>query len=175
MSKKIVSIHGKPISSDQRVTPAAYVHGLRALWVIGAIKQDTYFLASQVAAKCQNSEVREVNLTKQEAMSTCVRQGGTGPVVTGPVGSAHLTFVEALQQLHFKCGMLNHINPQYLDEADAADRHFTLNPINQFPWSDTTPLYFRLPDMLGNIFNSQVAALFAPAQELKSLAIDLRG
>lgn len=175
MSKKIVSIHGRPITSEQRVSPAAYVHGLRALWVIGAISQDSYFLAAQVAAKCQIHDVREVNLTKQEATTTCVRQGGTGPVITGPVSADHLAFVGALQQLHFKCGTLSHINPQLLDEEDAQERHFTLNPINQYPWSDTTPLYFRLPPVLNNIFDAQVSAMFAPAQNLNALALDLRG
>lgn len=161
MSKKIVNLHGHAISSDRRVNPIEVMQGIRALWSVQLLSQNAWFLGTMVAARAQQHSVREVNLTFSEATKLTVRQGPQ--LFTGAVSKSKLEFIEAMQVLHFKVGMLSHINPQLLEEEDASERHFTLNPVGQFPWSDETPIYFRLPAFAGVDFERDVKAMYNDA------------
>lgn len=169
---KIVNIHGHVIPSTVRVTPAQCVHHLRALWVCGEIQQDGYFLGAIALAAMQRHGAPTVSLTRRDAMS--VYTNVRGNVFTGPVSAELLEFTIALQQLH-KFGILNDIEEHKFDEADAAERHFTLSPQlrNNERWGVDTPIYFRLPTASHEVIGEQVKTAFQQRMSKLTAALDL--
>lgn len=156
---KIVSINGAPLASVLRITPAPIVHHLRALWVCGAVTQDTYFLGVAALGVMQANEAPTIALSRTQAETVYTELHGN--VFTGPVAQNRLAFVTALQQLHL-WGMLNHFDLSLLDESDAAERHFTLSPqlSSDDRWDKETLIYFRLPTATADEYAARVAEVF---------------
>lgn len=72
----------------------------------------------------------------------------TGEGVRLSRGEVSLKYVNALQQLHWFCGIHNDIQESRLDSPDFADYHFTgLTNVNPgVHWTERTPITYRLTD-----------------------------
>lgn len=171
----IVSLDGKRFASVLRITPDKVVHQLRALWVARIISTDAFFLGAMVMGDMQRNDLQEVCVSHTQAQRAFTGVKGTnGNVFTGPVDSNRLSFILALQDLQFKAGITNHFDKDRLNDVDAAQRHFTLDPTQPRDlWSDATPIYFRMPSQPAEEYNEAIAVLFQAGMKVCQHRVDI--
>ncbi len=129
---------------ENPISPIGVLQALYGLWVSGVVSQDAFFLGAQVCQMMHAAEVTQVVHTGVAAQNTVVMMGST--LYSGKVSKDLGKYVGALQDLHFRAGLLNDLAEPALFKEENRKRHFTLSPSMTAGrhYSSRTPIYFRV-------------------------------
>lgn len=144
-------------SSSREFTPAHAPYLVRALydlWMTGQIAPSAYHLGVQVAVRFQETDCLKTVLIPMEASRKFV-EDERGIILSGLPFVVAEDYITALQDLHFKAGILNHYLDAELERENAHEGHFTLDPMASagVNYTINTPIFFKFDpremDILG--------------------------
>lgn len=120
-----------------------------SLLFTGLIGYPAFALASHVLVRMMDLDVRQITVSLTDLRGITLNEAEKGRVLVGEVRTAPAAYVEALQDLHFRCLIHNAHTEVALDAEDVAYRHFSLNPSLSIGvhWGQNTPITFRLPSV----------------------------
>lgn len=135
---------GTPLAD--RLGPLSVIHGLHGLWASRVIGQDAFFLGAQVCQRMLHEKTIAVDYSGELAHSHYTVLSGA--VYTGPIAKDLTSYITALQDLHFRGGLLSSLNPVDITNSygDETRTHFTVAP-DMLAGSDydyTTRIYFHV-------------------------------
>ena len=146
----IVSLRGsdEQEESSKRVFAPAHapylVRALRDLWVTGQLAPSAYHLGVQVAVRMQETDCLKVVIVPMEASRKFV-ETEDGAIISGLPFVVAEDYITALQDLHFKAGILSHYLDAELERENAHKEHFTLDPMLSagVHYTINTPIFFK--------------------------------
>lgn len=142
MSRKLALVPPKA----EAVSPDDLLEALPLLVNLKYISPSSYALGAQVCMEMKRLGVRQLIYDWRVAVQSYVRS--EEGFLVGPPTDSDTIFVEALQDLHFRGGLLNAFDEARLNEEDCWERHVTLSPTQHINchYSRVTPIYFRITD-----------------------------
>lgn len=123
--------------------PVTIIVGLYGLWVARVISQDAFFLGAQVCQSMHVSSTRQVVLDGEIAQTRIVTLDGA--LYAGPLTKEIDMYVEALQDLHFRGGLINNIVEPHSTPGELIN-HFTMNQkmVAGVHYDFKTPIFFKM-------------------------------
>jgi hypothetical protein len=106
---------------------AAIYHFLRDLFIAGEIEKGAFFAGALIVQRFQEYRTFKCAYAVRDLASSFVASED-GPALTGLPFETFPEAITALQELHFKCGILNHYVDEELERENAQEGHFSLAP-----------------------------------------------
>lgn len=144
----VVPLRGEQGSNETAlVKPSETQFIYRALydmWLAGEIRQSAFFFGTQLCARWQEYDVWKIAVLPNDASSTVVIDQ-EGRLIAGNPFEDFFGMIDAMQDLHFKCGILSHYVDSLLEEPDADKGHFTRDPMTSahVDYGTKTPYFFK--------------------------------
>lgn len=123
--------------------PITIIVGLYGLWVARVIGQDAFFLGAQVCQLMHGFDAKQVVLEGEVAQTRIVTLDGA--LYAGPLTKDMDLYVEALQDLHFRGGLINNIVEPHSTPGELIN-HFTINQkmVAGVHYDFRTPIFFKM-------------------------------
>lgn len=151
----ISTLKSKDPDTDRlMLTPLSVLHGLHGLWASRGISQDAFFLGAQVCQKMISLGNDVTTYTGKLANLHYTVLNGT--LYTGPVNKDLTLYANALQDLHFRAGLLSSLttltSEQLLQSPEST--HFTIQEsiVAGKDYSTDTQVHFYVAIMLKTSF-----------------------
>lgn len=128
----------------QRAAPEDLMVALRGLHASKIISREALFLGCHICAIMADRNVEQVIIRGDEITGKVLRYEGA--LVAGPISPSLVDYAQALQELHFRAGLLNDIYGHETYSPEMAQRHFTLSPTLTpgRSYGIKTPIYYQI-------------------------------
>lgn len=136
---------GEPAKvAPRRLGPLNVLHGLQGLWASRVISQDAFFLGAQICQSMLDARASTLEYAGETAQGRYTVLSGV--IYTGPLVKNLSLYITALQDLHFRGGLLNDLVMPDTADPTLRTTHFTLSPnwIAGMDYDMATPICYRI-------------------------------
>jgi hypothetical protein len=125
---------------------------LQKLAAAGVIGMSALAVGAQGCGYLAAKDVKQVIFTGNQLAQRAIYHGDE--LICGPMPADLTSFIEALQDLHFRGGVVSDLHEPKPYDTDTANQHFTVSPRIQAnrDYSMDTPIYFRCIPIRSSVF-----------------------